>query len=331
MRNLSAATGPLVLDVTLRDGGYLNNWKFSPSVMRRVARGLSAVSVDLVEVGYLDIGKKLGCAARSSIRSLMQLREILGTSCLVVMLRPSARWNLNMISRRAPYIDLIRIPFTADRTDVALRVADACRAANVDCSLNLGSVSSLDPKQLPKIIRRCEAASIFYLADSRGALRPNEVEHLVKISRQSWDGLLGFHAHDNLGLAAANSQAALSAGCDIIDGSINGYGLGGGNLDLRYALGMVRDLRRIEQSKPFDFQHLERMSRALFLPKDLRNAYAYYLSGMKNLEQEWVPLLSDILGEQLLHHISELPRRRYKRFEEVTSTFDGQDALHNWN
>lgn len=43
-----------ILDCTLRDGGYVNNWNFDSKVVIEAIHGLSVAGVDIIEVGYLD-------------------------------------------------------------------------------------------------------------------------------------------------------------------------------------------------------------------------------------------------------------------------------------
>lgn len=67
------------------------------------------------------------------------------------------------------------------------------------------------------------------LMDSAGAYTPNDVQQKIKILSTNTSATIGFHAHNNLGLAVANSIAAIQSGATIIDATICGYGAGAGN------------------------------------------------------------------------------------------------------
>jgi 4-hydroxy 2-oxovalerate aldolase len=74
-------------------------------------------------------------------------------------------------------------------------------------------------------------ASAVIIMDSTGSFTPNQVEEYF--SKLSKIGIkLGFHAHNNLGLAVANSLAAIKNGAEIIDATIHGFGAGAGNTPL---------------------------------------------------------------------------------------------------
>ena len=75
-------------------------------------------------------------------------------------------------------------------------------------------------------------ASGVSLYDSAGSYLPSEVREKIEYLVQHLDIEVGFHAHNNLGLAIANSITAVEAGASIIDGSILGFGAGAGNAQL---------------------------------------------------------------------------------------------------
>ena len=72
-------------------------------------------------------------------------------------------------------------------------------------------------------------ADAVYLADSAGAMLPDGVRARVAALKDALDVEVGFHAHNNFGLAIGNSIAALEAGADQLDGSLRGLGAGAGN------------------------------------------------------------------------------------------------------
>jgi 4-hydroxy 2-oxovalerate aldolase len=90
------------------------------------------------------------------------------------------------------------------------------------------------------------------LMDSAGAFLPEDVAVKVGVLARGLEVSVGFHGHDNLGLAIGNSLAAIDAGAMIIDGTAKGFGAGAGNAPLeqlaavlhRRGLGTSVDLHR---------------------------------------------------------------------------------------
>jgi 4-hydroxy 2-oxovalerate aldolase len=80
-----------------------------------------------------------------------------------------------------------------------------------------------------------------YLADSLGSMRPARVTELIRRFATHTPHPIGFHAHDNQGLALANSLAAIEAGASWIDATMAGMGRGAGNAKTEQLLGLLRN------------------------------------------------------------------------------------------
>lgn len=72
-------------------------------------------------------------------------------------------------------------------------------------------------------------ADYVYVVDSSGYMLPPEVRERVGALKDALNCSVGFHAHNNLGLAIGNTLAAIEAGADIVDGSLRAMGAGAGN------------------------------------------------------------------------------------------------------
>ncbi|MFD6951550.1 pyruvate carboxyltransferase [Nocardiopsis sp. TSRI0078] len=313
------ATGlrrPQILDVTLRDGGYLNGWRFTDATVREHVKVLGEVGVPYVEVGYISDDPALEPVLQCPPDLLRQIGEDTGRTRVVAMLAVkgrSPREVTELLRPRAEVLDVVRLTCFVERVDHVLAAAEAVCATGVACSLNLISITAYEPEELVAAVERVDRSGIaewLYLADSRGALLPEAAAELFAGVRAAWPGMAGFHAHDNLGHAVANSRIALEEGFDLVDGSLNGYGLGGGNTDLAEALALVGEVDRprlaslaervaAEMPQPPPFQHL------------------YPLTGRHNLEQEWAPDVWEAHGEGSEEFLRGLAWKRYKDVGEI--------------
>lgn len=79
--------------------------------------------------------------------------------------------------------------------------------------------------------------------DSAGASTPQMVSGTVKFLVDKLNVKVGFHAHNNLGLAVSNSLVAIQAGATIIDGTLRGFGAGAGNCQLEVLAGLLSKLK----------------------------------------------------------------------------------------
>jgi len=306
-----------VLDATLRDAGYLNNWNFSEEEIFKVVIGLGEVGVEAIEVGYLSDDTTRPLAARCQASLLSELRKVAKSSKLVAMISLSEKQPENILTTRKDVLDLVRIPSTYEQIPQALDVARKAKQLDIRCSLNVVNISALsssEMKEAIKIIAKAGVVDILYLADSRGASLPEETTSLINLVRQEWKGILGYHGHDNIGFAAINTSIALEAGCEMIDGTIKGFGLGGGNTKLCHALSLVE--HKMNQNR-YQYEALDSLRNSIFISMPAEHSYLYYLAGQKNLAQLWVVPLLERFGKDTVPYLQSLPRKPYKFIEEV--------------
>ncbi len=215
----------------------------------------------------------------------------------------------------------MRIPSTLDQLPIALQIAEQAGKQGIACSLNLVNISTLERKDFLYVAREVNSSGlidIFYLADSRGACRPDDIFSMVSTIREVWEGRFGFHAHDNTGFAAANSLRALDAGCQLVDATVNGLGLGSGNTDLSHALSMVK--KRCPD-KRYNINALEKVSN-FHIPMPEGGKSIYHLVGVKNFAQLWVDPLIKRYGEDTEQLLQNIPRRAYTDIQQIFDEID---------
>lgn len=227
---------PLVLDVTVRDGGYVIDHRWTPAEAAAIVRTTHAAGVDLIEVGYLRSGEPdpLRPSATCAPAYLDLLAEQVGWSRLVVMVRPGEvePTQVAAVARRG--VGLVRVLVPYAQAARALPLVAAARSAGAPVSMNITRISEKTPAALAETVLDCAAAGadVVYLADSNGGLFPEDVRARVTAAVGATTVPIGFHAHDNLSMAFANTLVALEAGATMIDASLGGIGKGGGNLRL---------------------------------------------------------------------------------------------------
>ncbi|MGK5733723.1 hypothetical protein [Streptomyces sp. URMC 124] len=232
-----------VTDVTLRDGGYLNGHTWTESQAHAVVRAVAAAGVPRIEVGYA------GSAARDggfpSPELLGALVEAASPATVLMMVKPFSTapdWD----ALAACGVGAVRIPVPAARVGETAGLLAGAREAGLETVVNLTRVSSQPLERTVAAAVRAAGlgADALYVADSNGSLTPYAVRELMRALHASVPVPLGFHAHDNLRLAFANTLAALAAGAVHVDASFAGIGKGGGNLVLELLLGALRSVGR---------------------------------------------------------------------------------------
>lgn len=286
---------PLFYDVTLRDGSHANRHSFAATFCSEYIDKAYSAGVRYLEVGH---GNGLG-----------------GSSLQIGRLKDPLLWDV-VAEKASCYKDLKIgvhvIPGLATFNDLRLaceagisifRIASHCTEADTTETYMeyvyeqghevwglLMMAHMVKPDQLAREAKKMESygASRIVFLDSAGALTPSMVERITNQMLAVLDVPLGFHAHNNLHAAVANSLSALASGCDSIDACARGYGAGAGNLCLE---ALVALLEKDGYNTGLDVKQLIELSRliekqfATTLPAvdSLSTATGYYglFSGFK--------------------------------------------------
>lgn len=227
-----------VLDVTLRDGGYLNGFSFSADDGCAIAGALNSAGVPFAEIGYFiprrsdfdELGRKG--------YSLEHLEKVAArchpSTKTVVMVPPGAVKPGDYFDLVRVGVDVVRFPASPPKLPLVAREIEAAREAGLKTSVNIVRTSEYKLEDLTAFAGRIAELSPdwLYLADSNGALFPDQVKCIFEHLRGHFDLPLGFHPHDGLSLAFANALQAIEGGASLVDASLGGMGKGGGNLAL---------------------------------------------------------------------------------------------------
>jgi 4-hydroxy 2-oxovalerate aldolase len=237
--NAHGNTEVFLLDVTIRDGGYVNGHTWTVEQAASVVRACRAAGVRSTEVGYLrparhGVDSDATPSASCPPDYLDRLAEEAGDTQLTVMAHAKDVEPRDVAGLARRGVGMIRFPTRPDTVAQLRPLLDAAHAAGIGTAVNLIRVSEL-PEDV--ILRAAEAAELvaagrFYLADSNGSMFPQDVAQLAARVRAAVDIALGFHGHDGISMAFANTLAAMASGFECIDASLAGLGKGGGNLRL---------------------------------------------------------------------------------------------------
>ncbi len=228
-----------ILDCTIRDGGYLNNWKFEDKVVREVYRSVSKSGVDIIEIGFKSNKNSFKKAEFGPWRYIEEskLREvIMGIQGIMI----SAMINYNefdikiLDNKEDSLIDLIRVAVHKNQVRDALELTDTIRSKGYKTSIQLMGYSTYTKDEQEKVIDLLEKYKVnyAYIADSYGSILPFQISQLCKSLLEVTSLKVGFHPHNNLQMGLANALEAINSGIHIIDGTIYGMGRGAGNLPI---------------------------------------------------------------------------------------------------
>lgn len=232
-------------EVCLRDGSHVVAHQFTEDQVRNVARGLDKAGMHYIEVSH---GDGLGGSTLQYGKSLvdeMKLIEAAVDECenakVAVLLIPGIG-TVNELKQASELgARLVRVATHATEADVSAQHISKARELGMESLGFLMMAHSVSVEKLVEQAKLMESygAEAVYVTDSAGALLPNEVRERIKALRNSLDIEVGFHAHNNLSVAVANTIVAIEEGATRIDGSVRCLGAGAGNTQTEVLLAVM--------------------------------------------------------------------------------------------
>ena len=224
-----------VLEVALRDGSHAIRHQYTLDQVVEVTKGLNEAKVPYVEVSHGDgIGGssvQYGMSKVNDIELIRAAKEVSDFSKISVLLLPGIGTVEDLKEAREAGADMVRIATHVTEADVSRQHIVAAKEMGMEVVGFLMMAHMATPEKVLEQAQLMESygADIIYATDSAGALLPNEVTERIELLVKELDVPVGFHAHNNLGLAMANTLAAAEAGATYLDGSARALGAGAGN------------------------------------------------------------------------------------------------------
>lgn len=224
-----------ILETTLRDGSYAVNHSFTAADTETICRALDRAGFRFIEVGH---GLGLGASERGGGRAAATDEAYLeaaqravtharfGVPCVPGIGRIEA---VQMAADRG--MGFIRICSDVHRVEESAAYIRAAKRCGLFVTANHMKSYTVPPREFAEVVRKSVGygADLVYIVDSAGCMTPEELVEYVRAIREVTDIPLGFHGHNNLGLAVANSLRMVDEGVLFVDGSLQGLGRGAGN------------------------------------------------------------------------------------------------------
>ncbi|MBR5468012.1 MAG: 4-hydroxy-2-oxovalerate aldolase [Firmicutes bacterium] len=227
-----------IVDTTLRDGSHAVSHSFSPEQVKAIAGGLDKVGVSIIECAHGDgiAGSTInyGFSAHNEMDLIKSAHEVIKNAQQGILLLPGIGTIEDLEEAYENGARVVRVATHCTEADVAIQHIKAAKKMGMFVCGFLMMVHMATPEKLLEQAKIFEEAGADYvnLADSSGYLLPADVTDRIKVLVEGLNIPVGFHAHNNLGLAIANSIAAVEAGATYIDATCRGLGAGAGNTQL---------------------------------------------------------------------------------------------------
>ena len=244
-------TDLLLYDTTLRDGAQTEGISFSADDKVKIARKLDELGVHYVEGGFSAPTNRTDM----EFFSLMREQPLKRARLVVFGMTRRAGTAVeddpgvqNLVSLGAPVAALVGKSWDLHVTSV-LKVSLEENLKMIQDSIRFVKSHGMEvgfdaehffdgfkhnPTYALESLKAAEEAGADWvcLCDTNGGALPGEVQAAVRQVREGLGVRLGIHTHNDSDLAVANTLAAVDAGCDMVQGTINGYGERTGNANL---------------------------------------------------------------------------------------------------
>ena len=304
-----------LLDCTLRDGGYINNWEFGFEAIRGITRNIARSGVEYLEVGFIK-GDTFS-RNRTVYPDAGCIEEIIAPKApglmyagMVDMSDPVPPERIG--PRRASSLDAIRVIFKKDRREEGYAFCAQMKKLGYAVFAQLVGTDGYSDAEFLQTIERFNALEphVLSLVDTLGAIREKQFLRLVCLADNNLKPHigLGYHSHNNLQQAFGNARSLveLNLARDIhIDACVLGMGRGAGNLNLElfaeYLNSTGRKSYRLEPMLEIADAYLHDIRRRHFWGYSL----PYYLSACNGCHPNYARYFSEkqTLTAKALHEI----------------------------
>lgn len=242
-----------VVDATLRDGGLVNDFRFTDSFVKDLYNANLRSGVDYMEFGYRadkemfnvdDFGPCKFCDDEYLYSIVGENNTDLKIAIMADVGR--CRYKTDIHDRSESPVDLIRVATYLHQIPTAVDMIEDAKKKGYEVSCNIMAISTAresDIKAALDILGK-SPVDVFYIVDSFGSLYPEQIARMADLYGEfaaKYDKKLGIHAHDNQHLAFANTIEAVGDGVDWLDATYSAMGRGAGNCAMELLLGFLKN------------------------------------------------------------------------------------------
>lgn len=234
------------VDTTMRDGSHAVRHSFTEEQVSQIARRLDECGVPLIELSHGDgLGGSsytYGFSKNNEFTLMEAAAKEIKNGRLTVLLLPGIGTIADLKQAKACGAKAVRVATHVTEADVSAEHIYAAKELDMMAVGFLMMVHTAPVERIVEEAKKMESYGADYinLADSAGYLMPEDVKARVTAVREAVNIPVGFHAHNNMGLAIANSLIAVQSGADFVDGTLRGLGAGAGNAQIEVLAGVMK-------------------------------------------------------------------------------------------
>ena len=292
-----------VLDCTLRDGGYINQWQFGFENIKRIINGLVQANIDIIECGFLTqkAAYQEGVTRFNTVEQIATVIPKKREGKLYVCMLNYGEYRIEDLPvYDGSSIDGIRVAFHKKNLSEAMEFCHAIKEKGYKVFIQAMVSLNYSDEEFLNLIRLTNQMIpyAFYIVDSFGVMKNKDLIRLFYMVEHNLKGgiFIGYHSHNNMQLAYSNAQSLVNIQtkcCLIIDSSIFGMGRGAGNLNTELFVEYLNDnIGKNYKLKPL-LQVIDEVLNNVYLSNYWGYSLPNYLSAAHNCHPNYASYLYD--------------------------------------
>lgn len=339
-----------LLDCTLRDGGYINNWDFGYESIRSISEKLYKAGTDYIECGYLS-DQEPANINRTQFNNMNMLEKVLPENCdmrRIAIMIDYGKQDISHIENAKDDSPLIRVCFHKKDKDGALLYCKELMEKGYSVFIQPMAATGYSDAEYINLIREVNSIRpvCFYIVDSFGVIELNDFQRLLFLVEHNLlpEIMIGYHGHNNLQQVYDNAKYMAEQKLNhdiIIDSSVYGMGRGAGNLNTELFSSFLNNTYDASYNVDAYLEIMDEFLKPIFLDHYWGYSLPYYLSARYNCHPNYASyysnkntlsnkslgrLLQSLPEEVKIEYTDELAEHYYQLFQK--ETIDDSDALN---
>lgn len=288
-----------VLDCTLRDGGYVNDWMFGDKEATEIVRLLSHTGVDYVEVGFIKlcdyIADKIQFSRMEQVAKLFKPTK----QKLALIVEVGYGYPIELFPERSEdTVDLVRVIMWKRMLKEGLEYCKELKRKGYEVGVQATRTEQYSDEEFADFIKMFSDISPkgIYIVDTFGLLNKETLLRYATIADVNLgaDIHLGYHAHNNMQQAFSNAIAMVEHNWKhdlMLDASVLGMGRGAGNLCLELLLRYLNEVRGKEYQIDYLFEIADKYLMKFYCQAPWGYSMPYFLSAVNGCNPSYVDYL----------------------------------------
>ena len=272
-----------ILDCTLRDGGYTNNWYFGKDKIIDYLTSILKTEIDFVEVGFLTNENR--DENQTLFNDIFEINNYIESTDKLSIMIACGKYDVKKLPKfENTTIKNIRYIFKYFEQKKALEEIKIIKDKGYSVFVNPTFINQYKKNDLLNLINKVNKVmpDYFTIVDSMGVLKENEFLEFIKIANENlYHAIgLGIHLHNNLNFANKNiislNKIKLKRKI-ILDATLSGIGRGAGNLVLEEYVDISDDIKKILKNDIENFSSIDKKNYNIAAKNYCHPFYATYL------------------------------------------------------